>query len=219
MLQATLLAIWMLSSGHHHGFENVCSCDEIRWTNGWCGHCTTGYVAGLEVGSYTLIDALDTHGHVVTPAWLECDLCRKASAENGSCARCGWGIVGERIYGSKLTYYLALAKPTDRGGIRCERGESHTGNSGWCESCGLGWVGPFALDDRAVYEAAHREYQLLQVAVETLNRCESCALACYYGSICPTCKVVYRDGQPYRSAAAEGAVPVGEGAAPVVEGP
>jgi hypothetical protein len=196
ILQATLLVLWMVASGHHHGDVDGCTCDEIRRSNGWCWSCETGYVAGLEVRSYTFLEALDPHGHTVTPELLECEFCRTASAENGICERCGWGIVGDRIFGSKLTYYLALAKRVDGPRNPCRSVEGHAGETGWCGSCRTGWIGQFLYDDPAVYEAVAREYRLLQLAIETLDRCESCALARYYGSVCPTCKLAFRDGQP-----------------------
>ena len=43
--------------------EEICTCAEARSVNGWCEAHAVGYVAGLEIRSAELFEALDTHGH------------------------------------------------------------------------------------------------------------------------------------------------------------
>jgi hypothetical protein len=173
-----------------------CQCESIKKTNGWCHQCSIGYIAGVEIKSYGLVEALDTHGHAVDPAGLECEACRAAAASNSICKRCGWGIAGNKIYGSRLTYYLALGEARDLGAVTCAACRGHARSTGWCQSCQIGWVGHFAFRERAKWEPAAKEYSLLLLAVDTLKRCEDCALARYYGSYCPKCNQWYKDGQP-----------------------
>ena len=66
-----------------------------------------GYVAGREIRSRELHDALDAHGHDVDVATLPCASCRAAAREDGFCATHGRGFVGGRAYLSPLAYHLA----------------------------------------------------------------------------------------------------------------
>lgn len=196
---AILIAILAPPQGRGHTedppAEVPCSCDILRRSNGWCRQCRVGYVAGARIESHVLFDALDLRGHPVDIPSLECEGCRQAASKNSICARCGWGIAGGKVYSSKLTYYLALAQQ-ESDPIECDSCRTCSSGAGWCESCGRGWTGSFAYRDRRVYEAAAREYALLKLAVRTLDRCETCAVARYFGSRCPACGIEYRDGEP-----------------------
>jgi hypothetical protein len=197
MLRTILLMTALLSLPvYAHDVHEGCSCSQNEWANGWCDDHSVGYAAGLEIKSSVIAEALDFHGHQITPMALECESCRSAAAENALCERCGWGIANSRIYGSKMTYYLALGEPRDQGLIHCETCRRLAAGEGWCERCGQGWIGHFAYQERAVHTAAVQEFQLLQRALDTLARCEICALACYYSTHCPNCRITYRDGEP-----------------------
>ncbi len=168
--------------GHSLAAPDWCTCEENQRAAGWCGPCATGYVAGQEVRSATLFEAIDTHGHEVDVSSLECPGCKTAASRNDICATCDRGIVDGRIYASKLSYYLALGE---------------------------------AKNAAEIAAAAH-EYELLRLALTDIDRCETCAVARYFGSLCPLCWVTYHDGEPVettpptRSRLRSGAAPRGE---------
>lgn len=191
----TMIAQPCLVAGHPSQNQDLCSCEQNKSSNGWCDPCGMGYVAGVRILSQMLVDALDVHGHPVDVGTLECDLCRDAAAADAVCQRCGWGFVDGAIYGSRLTYYLSLGQRGAKEGSRCDSCRERREGAGWCDSCASGWVGSFQFVEWDVHEATDREYRLLLLAVENLERCETCAVACYFGSSCPHCGVTYVDGR------------------------
>lgn len=195
MIASVLIALSLLG---HLTLEPQCRCEEVKLVGGWCVPDSVGYVAGLRVSSFTLLEALDPEGHSVDVASLECAGCREAAAHNGICAICNRGIKDGKIYASKLTYYLALGEPAGAADINgvasAERAAQHRGESGWCSRCGIGWIGRYRYHDRAVYDAAAHEIGLLRLALDTLPRCETCAVAQYFGTYCPLCNLTYHDG-------------------------
>lgn len=94
-------------------------------------------------------------------------------------------------------------EPTARTGQSAEAESvpqsAHSGETGWCERCRIGWIGPVMFHDAAAHRAAVVEYRRFRLAVDTLDRCELSAVARYYGGYCPECRITYRDGEPVDS--------------------
>lgn len=172
-----------------------CSCEVSKSGGGWCNACDVGYVAGVEVKSEMLFEALDAHGHHIDPKSMKCESCREALANDGFCKNCQWGFVGKQLYHSKLTYYLAKGKPKTKSTISCSTCKAHTGKPVWCESCKIGRVGNAAYTDKEAFQSAAVEYGRLRQAVELSAKCENCAVAFFMGTKCLKCKISYKDGK------------------------
>lgn len=178
-----------------------CVCRKAGLTNGWCGHCRVGYAAGLKVPSALLFEAMDTYGHDIDPASIQCKTCQEALRKEDRCAGCGFGFVNGRAYASKLTYLLAKSKSAEPAAGTCETCRANAGRFGWCDSCKVGMVGTSAFRDRALYDQAVVGYRRLVAAIDKLRECETCAIALYFRGRCPKCNISFRDDKEPRAAA------------------
>lgn len=174
------------------------ACEEAKRINGWCREANLGYVASLPIRSPLLYEALDAHGHAVDPSAMTCETCRAALESDGFCADHRMGFVGGEAYLSPLTYHLARGRTIDPAAIACRTCRRHTRGIGWCERHGLGIVGHLAFDDRQAFEELLRAYRLLEAAIRTSARCETCAAAMVAEGYCPEHRVRYRDGRAVR---------------------
>lgn len=184
-----------------------CNCPRARMTNGWCRACGTGYLAGLPVKSHELYDILHTHGHQFNPQTSHCDSCREAVKSDGFCKRCNIGFVANEAYFSGIAYWLAKGKPTDEAAIACDVCRGHVGQCphrpstgedgappGWCDVCKVGYFGNLAYTDKQDFQRALEELDLLVRALETTERCETCATAMLTDGRCLACGIEYRHG-------------------------
>ena len=172
-----------------------CTCKVAELHNGWCDACKVGYVAGVEIKSEMLFEALDAHGHHIDPDLMKCESCQKALKSDGFCERCKWGFVAQELYYTKLTYYLAKGQTKDTAKINCSTCKNRLGTGGWCGSCKVGIVGNVAYKTRQDFEQADAEYRKLLKAVELSGKCELCAVALFMETQCPKCKISYKHGQ------------------------
>lgn len=195
LLELTTVAA-LLSLGHVAPEHTHCWCDSARVQNGWCDPCEVGYIGGITVRHAEVVEAMDTAGHPVDVTSLECASCRETAAVDGICPVCDWGIAGERIYASKLTYYLALARsrvdePDLPGGsdrplcLRC-RSTLPSDPPHWCDPCNRGTIATFVFHDAATFAAAQVELTRFRAALGEAERCQSCAIGGYFGTACPT---------------------------------
>lgn len=184
----------------------VCVCPEARTANGWCDACDVGYLAGLPVRSEAVFDILHTHGHQADPETMLCESCLAELARDGFCTRHGVGFVDNELYFSRLAWYLARGEPVDAPKLECAVCRRHAGRyrhdpqdgspPGWCERCRMGYFGTLGFDDRAEFAAAMKEFEVLLRALETLDRCESCATAMLCNGRCPIHEIGFRNGLP-----------------------
>jgi hypothetical protein len=177
------------------GAEPAPECEEAKRTNGWCREENVGYVASLAIRSPLLYEALDAHGHAVDPAAVACGTCRAALKSDGFCADHRMGYVGGEAYLSPLTYHLARGRAIDPAAIACRACRRHTRGIGWCDRHRVGIVGRVAFDDRQEFEELVEAYRLLEAAIRTSGRCETCAAAMVAEGYCPVHRLKYRAGQ------------------------
>jgi hypothetical protein len=211
---ADLLALARVRGGHtgaatgpeaalHPSDEPVsdhCTCGAARRVNGWCHACGRGHLAGSEIASAMLFEAIDPHGHDFERSSIEdCSGCRDALASEGFCTPHGWGFAGGLMYTTRLTWALARGEGVEPAALFCDACRAHLRSPGWCEACGRGHVGTVAFTDRGLFEAAARGWVRLARAIDESRRCETCATACFFGTTCPKCRVSYGAG--------EGAIP------------
>lgn len=173
----------------------ACTCAAAKTSNGWCGGCDVGYVAGVQIKSRELFEAIDAHGHQVDPNSYRCEKCRKALATDGFCGACKTGFVRKEAYFSKLTYYLAKGSARNPSEINCSACQKNAEHQGWCGACEVGMVGHFAFADRADYEAAGKAQKVLIRAIELAAKCETCAVAMAVDRSCYRCEISYEDGK------------------------
>ncbi len=173
----------------------ACTCAATKTSNGWCGGCDIGYVAGVQIKSRELFEAIDAHGHQVDPNSYRCESCREALATDGFCGACKTGFVRKEAYFSKLTYYLAKGSARDPSEIKCSACRENSAHQGWCDACGVGMVGRFAFTDRADFEAASKAQRVLIRAIELAAKCEICAIAMAVDRSCYRCNISYEDGE------------------------
>ena len=171
------------------------ACAEARRSHAWCEAGGTGFIAGIEIRSQVLWEALDAHGHDVDVERLGCAVCRKAKAAGGFCDEHAMGWAGGTAYLSRLTYHLARAESVEAdllASLTCGK-QAETG--GWCEECGLGIVGNIVFRDRQEFEAMAWEIEVLRAAIERSAECETCAAAMIVDGRCPVHRIQYRDGR------------------------
>ena len=164
-----------------------CVCQEARVHNGWCDSCGRGFVAGLTIESKNLFEALDAHGHVIDSSGITCDSCLGALSEDGFCDLHRWGYVDGKMYVSDLTWSLALGTIDEPDQLTCAQCRADCDHRGWCESCGVGHVGPVRFASREDYDRAVRQQDRLELALITLKRCEECSMRTFYGGVCGIC--------------------------------
>jgi len=174
--------------------EPLRDCEEARRLNHWCASANVGYVAGVEVRSRFLYEALDAHGHDIDPAAVKCAVCKKALQTYGFCPAHRMGYVNGHAFMSPLTYYIARGRPIDPAAITCQVCRQNTRGIGWCEKDHLGIAGYIALDDRQVFDEFSKNYQILLAAVETSKKCETCAAAMMADGYCGIHRVKYLNG-------------------------
>jgi hypothetical protein len=200
VLPALLFSAWWTAADEPSADASACTCAQARLRHQWCAACKVGYVAGLRIESHLLFEEIDSHGHDVDPARIECPSCRKALAVDGFCERCTMGFVHKQAYMSRLTYYVAKGETKDIDKIACPSCRENSQTHGWCDACGVGMVGNVAFKVRDDFEPAAKAYGVLCEAVRTLKRCESCAVAMVLDGHCPFCKLTYRNGAKVEAA-------------------
>jgi hypothetical protein len=195
LLQILLAWAIVFVPAHPPPKHSGCACVTLKRTGGFCLPCKAGYIADLRITSAVVIEALDTHGHIFIADSLECPSCRRAAARNGRCTTCHRGFVGNKIYASKITYYLALGQPIE--GVRpsCAKCRSTSGSTGWCTECKKGWIAHYAYGDFKVWQVASTEYGRLRTALKSIETCEYCVLARYADRICIKCKTQFKNGR------------------------
>jgi len=174
----------------------ACTCATARLDNGWCEAHAVGWVAGVEIHSRLLYDAMDAHGHTLDLTTFTCESCRKAIDTDGFCPLHHIGFVHRQAWFSRLTYELARGEKRDAGAIACPRCRKNAASLGWCDKDHIGMVGSVAIHDRPAYDQAVAAVRILQEAVRTTARCELCALAMVTDTRCPWCKITYKNGKP-----------------------
>lgn len=175
-----------------------CTCPVIMELDGWCGAHAIGYVAGLEIQTYLLFEALDAHGHEVDLDSFQCPTCQRAIAQQGFCEEHRIGFVSGLAYYSRLTYLVARARATGGSAAPCPECGEIAAAGGWCDACGgAGFAGPVRFHDRRDYEEVVRALDLVHRADERGARCAHCAVAMVTDSLCPICKIEYRNGEAH----------------------
>ncbi len=154
-----------------------------------------GYLAGVEIASPQLFEALDAHGHPLHAPSLTCGTCRLALEEGGFCAEHRMGFVHGLAYLSPLTYQLARAKLVDPDSITCPTCRAAMQTIGWCDEHGVGMVGERRVIHKADYEMLAEAYRQLVAAVEKSAECETCAAAMVADGYCPEHRIHYSGGR------------------------
>ena len=171
-------------------------CAEARTTNGWCDACGVGYVGDVPIRSKYLWEILDAHGHELNLANLGCTQCDAALEVDGYCPKSRIGFVDRKAYFSRLTWLLARSERHEIEEIQCPVCRENFAGAGWCEQCGIGRVGRYALDDRGDFDNLVHDLEILDLANAAAERCEHCAVAIVTDTECPFCRIRYEDGQP-----------------------
>lgn len=99
------------SADIQHFNHPACDCAVSKLYGGWCKGCGVGYLAGIEIKSADMFEALDAHGHDIMPERIRCQRCREAIPKDGYCKICRMGFVNKLAYLSRLTYLLAQGEP------------------------------------------------------------------------------------------------------------
>ena len=175
-----------------------CTCAEARERMGWCEAHEVGHIAGVEIRSAELFEALDAHGQVIEDRFLGCETCLRAKASGGYCDEHRRGFVDGLAYLSPLTYHLAGGRVRDPDAIECPVCRKNADSHGWCAKCSKGMFSGVEIDGRAAFEQADHAYHTLLEARKTAERCEKCAAATVIDGRCPYCKISYRDGRPVK---------------------
>jgi hypothetical protein len=171
-----------------------CSCKIAKVKDGWCQDCKVGYVAGVELKSKNLYDALK--GEAVTDtSKVKCELCKAALEKNATCAHCKVGFVHGTKYRSMAAYHLARGEATDSAKIKCAGCRAHAETHGWCDSCKMGFVANRAFADKDAYEQARSAHKTLHLAAKASGKCEGCAVAMVTDGTCSACKVSFKNGK------------------------
>ncbi len=173
-----------------------CTCSQVKHDGGWCTACEVGYVAGVEIKSAMLFEALDAHGHDIIPERIKCETCQKAMASDGYCERSRMGFVDGQAYLSRLTYHVAKGRATKPSTLACGTCRKNAKNAGWCDVCRRGMIGHIAIDRHDKFVEAKKAYRRLLEAVRKLAECETCAVALFTGGRCLKCNVSYHERQP-----------------------
>ncbi|HZM70157.1 MAG TPA: hypothetical protein VFB95_07300 [Candidatus Cryosericum sp.] len=171
-------------------------CEEAKRDGGWCEAAGVGYVAGVEIRSRPLFEALDAHGHDIVPEYVTCETCKKAMRTDGFCPSHLMGYVKGKAYLSPLTYQIARARRIDPATLTCPECRRHAQGIGWCEKDQVGIAGHLAIADRQAFSEFQKAYETLLAAIEVSARCETCAAAMVADGYCPTHRLKYKDGKP-----------------------
>lgn len=173
-----------------------CTCATAQDTNGRCERHGFGYVAGVKIRSRYLYDTLDAHGHALNFDTFQCPGCQKAIASDGYCEKHRLGFVGKLTYFSRLTYELAKGERKDPAKIACSVCRKNARRRGWCATDQIGMVGKIAIKGRESYQYVSKAIEILEIANEAAERCETCAAAIVTDTGCPLCRINYKDGRP-----------------------
>jgi hypothetical protein len=201
--------LWFISAGlmlvlhdpvETGGDPHVCHCAKAETTDGWCAKCSVGYYAGQRVASEKLFKLLDRHGHHVSAETTRCAQCRAAMRSGAFCDDCHMGYVHGHGFFSRLCYHFAKGRlltdvPPDAARKAC-----CPANGDWCPTCHRGSVGNRLFDGERDFTDAGRYYEVFKSALQTLQRCENCAMAMIADSRCPDCRITYKDGKPVETA-------------------
>jgi len=172
-----------------------CNCSTVKERDSWCEVHAIGYIAGLGIRTYVLFEALDAHGHEVDPAAFPCPNCRRAIEADGFCEEHRVGFVSGLAYFSRLTFLVASARATGGSAVPCPECRKVAQQNGWCDACGgAGFIGPVRFPGKRAYQEVVRALELVRRADVVGQRCAQCAAAMVTDSICPVCKLDYRDG-------------------------
>jgi len=192
-----LFALLAAAGSPGEGHDGVSpACEQAKLTHGWCEAENVGYVASVEIRSHALYEALDAHGHDIDPAAVTCGTCREALKSDGFCAAHRMGYVGGEAFLSPLTYQIARGRTVDPGKLACRVCRKNSRGIGWCETHQVGIAGRVAIDNRQRFEEFRSAYAMLLAAVETSQRCETCAAAMVAEGYCSIHRLKYRDGLP-----------------------
>jgi len=171
-----------------------CGCEAARRSHGWCDGCGVGFIAGVEIRSEVVWEALDAHGHDLDPAGLTCPECAAAYLHDGFCEEHRLGFVRGQAYYSRLTYHIAAGETVDPATLACPACRAHARSSGWCDEHHVGMIGNVAIRDRDAFEDAAVAYRTLLAALERIGQCELCAAAMAIDGRCPVHKLAFTDG-------------------------
>lgn len=193
---ATVLAALLLAAALPV-LSAECTCVVIMELDGWCEAHGIGYIAGLEIHTPLLFEALDAHGHQVNLASFKCPGCRRAIETQGFCEEHRIGFISGLLYYSRLTYLVARARSSGPA-APCPQCRRVAAEGGWCAACGgAGFAGPVRFRDKRDYQEVVRALDLVRRADVVGERCEFCAVAMATDSVCPKCKLQYRGGVAY----------------------
>jgi hypothetical protein len=202
MWALALASALLLGQASLEGPADRCRCREPRAASGWCRVHQLGYVGDVPIRSAWLYDTVDPHGHDVDVTRFPCPGCQRAIATDGFCAEHKVGFVAHRAYFSVLTHHLAKGEVLPPAG-GCARCRKNARGHGWCEAHEIGRIGAVALRDRQAYDEAVHSAEILRVASQDAARCDRCAAARIMDTVCPHCRIAYRDGKPIGGARAK----------------
>ena len=61
-------------------------------------------------------------------------------------------------------------------------------------------IGHVAIRNWADFDDGRRGFELMMLGIEILQRCEGCAIAIVTDSLCPFCRIEYREGKAVKGA-------------------
>jgi hypothetical protein len=173
--------------------NTVCICAKAKIHDGWCDVCGFGWVAGLKIPSKLLFTTID-HGHEVGENVLRCESCRQAVKTDGFCDLCKTGFYRGKIYFSPFTHFLAKGTRIVRGELSCTTCARNVDEGGWCADCKRGVFGTIAVIEREHFDEAVAAFGRLKLGLAHLDKCELCGIAMYSNGMCPTHRLVYKEG-------------------------
>ncbi|MAB78617.1 MAG: hypothetical protein CMJ89_04615 [Planctomycetes bacterium] len=186
-----LFVAWTGPSSDGQASE-VASCADVHCLDGWCDSCSVGFIAGTEVSSKLVFDALDAHGHEYESESIDCESCQEAITTSDYCLDCSRGYWEGKAYFSVLSYQIAKAERGVEPG--CAGCKAAVDEARWCSECLCGRIGDVSIRNRDDFEKAAGAFMVLRKALEEVQRCELCAASMAIDGTCPRCKIAYRRG-------------------------
>ena len=187
-INGCMAALLLSATLAHAGGE---CCDSAKVKNAWCEGCKVGFFADISLTSQKLHGALSAAK--MNPESLECGGCRVALEESTTC--CDRYFTRGYAYKSRFAADLARGKRIDVAKLECEGCKTASGKNGWCEGCSFGLVGNYSFKDQKSHAAAVMAHAIIKKANDTVQKCESCAIAMVTDGSCATCDVSFRDGK------------------------
>ncbi|MFN0137335.1 MAG: hypothetical protein ACKVS9_14625 [Phycisphaerae bacterium] len=184
----------LVASIAHAGGE---CCKKAAAADAWCGDCKVGFVAGEEMKSQKLHDAMK--GTEVKEA-PKCADCKGMAEKGGWCSKCNVGLVGGKSYKSKFAFVLARGMRVAVADVKCDACKKNLGGHGWCDACKAGVVGNEVFKDKAQYDEAVKAHEVLETAIKASAKCDGCAVAMVSDGKCEPCKASFKDGKPVAAA-------------------